>query len=319
MTIIAGIDEAGYGPVLGPLVISVVALDVPDDKANCSLWDLLKDAISDGLHGRKQRLAVCDSKKLYSTRNGVKPLEDAVLSFLGVKGVKIASFYQLLNSLSCFDREVIDGYPWYTQKDYALPFATSEAVFVNYIDLLQHSLAKHGIRFSHAASCVVAVREFNEQVRSCGNKSTVLFNNSIKHVAKLLKESNGNVELLIDKQGGRNTYSHLLQKYFPGKEIKILGESSEVSSYVISGKKRSIKISFAEKGETVSLAAALASIFSKYIRDLFMVLENRYWLQLLPGLKPTAGYYTDAQRYLSQIEQVRREKGICDDILIRIK
>jgi len=246
-------------------------------------------------------------------------VEDAILSFLGIKGLKIASFYQLLDALSCFNREVIDGYPWYAQNDYALPFATNESVFLNYIDLLQHSMAKHGIRFSHVGSCVVTVREFNEQVRATGNKATVLFNNSIKHIAKLLKESSGNIDLLIDKQGGRNEYSFLLKKHFPGKEMQVLKESSEVSSYVIRGKKRSIKISFVEKGETVSLAAALASMFSKYIRELFMVLENRYWLQLLPGLKPTAGYYKDAQRYLSQIEHMRKQKGINDDILIRIK
>ena len=51
MTIIAGIDEAGYGPLLGPMVVTITAFDVPDEKAKCSLWDLLNDAVSNDLKG----------------------------------------------------------------------------------------------------------------------------------------------------------------------------------------------------------------------------------------------------------------------------
>jgi len=67
------------------------------------------------------------------------------------------------------------------------------------------------------------------------------------------------------------------------------------------------------------MAVALASIFSKYVRELFMHLENQYWLQFVPSLKPTAGYYTDALRFLSQIADVRKKEAIQDNILIRIK
>mgnify|MGYP001551593101 CR=1 FL=1 len=51
--IIAGIDEAGYGPLLGPLVVSATALEVPwtdelpidvDDLPCC--WKLLKEAVA---------------------------------------------------------------------------------------------------------------------------------------------------------------------------------------------------------------------------------------------------------------------------------
>jgi hypothetical protein len=67
------------------------------------------------------------------------------------------------------------------------------------------------------------------------------------------------------------------------------------------------------------MPVALASIFSKYIRELFMRLENQYWLHFIPGLKPTAGYYKDAQRFLSQIAHVKQREAIHDDILIRVK
>jgi hypothetical protein len=50
-----------------------------------------------------------------------------------------------------------------------------------------------------------------------------------------------------------------------------------------------------------------------------MRLENEYWLQFMPDLKPTAGYYSDAQRFLSQIVHVKKKEAIQDNILIRIK
>ena len=78
-------------------------------------------------------------------------------------------------------------------------------------------------------------------------------------------------------------------------------------------------LSFVEKGEESCMAVALASLFSKYVRELFMRLENQYWLQCMPGLKPTAGYYEDAHRFLSQIAPVMREQAIQEDILIRIR
>jgi ribonuclease HII len=82
---------------------------------------------------------------------------------------------------------------------------------------------------------------------------------------------------------------------------------------------KQMKVSFVEKGEDMCMSVALASMFSKYIRELFMRLENQYWLQLLPGLKPTAGYYSDAQRFLAQIAHMKQKESIQDDILIRIK
>lgn len=319
MAVIAGIDEAGYGPVLGPMVITVVAFDVPNEKAECSLWELLKDAISLEFKGRKQRLTIQDSKKLYNIRNGLKPLEDGVLSFLRSKGLKITSFYQLLNSLSCNNTDMLDRYPWYAGKDHPLPLVTSDSAILNYTDLLRYAFNKQGVQFFHASSCVITVQEFNEQVRLSGNKAVVVFNNCATLVSRLWSLCDDNIWLIVDKQGGRNTYTELLKDQLPLAEIRVLKESARVSTYEIAGKNRKMEISFVEKGESICMAVALASMFSKYIRELFMRLENQFWLQFIPGLKPTAGYYSDAQRFLAQIAHVKQREAIQDDILIRIK
>ena len=319
MTIVAGVDEAGYGPTLGPMVVTVIAFDVPDEKADSSLWDLLKDAIADDLKNRKQRLAVRDSKKLYNAKKGLKPLEEAVLSFLWLRDLKITSFYQLLMGLSCFNADVIANYPWYANKDYPLPLVTNFSAILNHVDLLKYAMDKHGVRFCYASTCVVTVGEFNDHVRSSGNKSIVLFNICARLISGLWSDFRGDINLIVDKQGGRNSYYSLLRNRLSLTDIKVLKESNKISTYVVADAERKMEVSFVEKGEDTSMATALASMFSKYVRELFMRLENEYWLQFMPDLKPTAGYYSDAQRFLSQIAHVKKKEAIQDNILIRIK
>lgn len=319
MTIIAGIDEAGYGPLLGPMVVTITAFDVPEEKAKCSLWDLLNDAISNDLKGKGQRLTVRDSKRLYNAQKGLKPLENAVLSFLWSKDLKTTSFYQLLKNLSCHHPGTIAGYPWYAGKDYPLPLATSVSAVLNYADVLKYALDKQGVKFCYASTCVVTVQEFNEQVRVTGNKSVVLFNTCAALISRLWNNFKDNISLIVDKQGGRNNYAELLKGCLPKVDVKILKEGAKVSTYEVVDGQRKMEISFMEKGEDTCMAVALASIFSKYVRELFMHLENQYWLHLVPNLKPTAGYYTDALRFLSQIADVRKKEAIQDNIVIRIK
>ncbi|MEP9410906.1 MAG: hypothetical protein HRF42_05785 [Candidatus Brocadia sp.] len=319
MVVIAGIDEAGYGPALGPMIVTVVAFDVPEEKADYSLWELLKDAVSDRRKARRQQLTVRDSKKVFHTRDGLKALEDAVLSFLWIKGLMTTSFFQLLRSLSCYNSDVIAQYPWYADMDFPLPLTTNISAIANYADMLRYALRKHNMQFSYVSSCVVTVHEFNEQVRSFGNKSVVLFNNCAVLISRLWNLYDGDICLIVDKQGGRNTYTNLLKERLPTADIEVLTEGAKISTYEAIGTSKTMKISFVEKGEDMCMAVALASMFSKYIRELFMRLENQYWVQLLPGLKPTAGYYRDAQRFLAQIARVKQREAILDDILIRIK
>ena len=67
------------------------------------------------------------------------------------------------------------------------------------------------------------------------------------------------------------------------------------------------------------LQVALASMTSKYLRELAMLAFNQYWCDRVPNLRPTAGYPQDARRFKAQIRSAQTSLGIDDRSLWRAK
>jgi len=321
MPIIAGIDEAGYGPKIGPFVLSSVVMDIPakhDNEAN--IWHILEDAISDKVQKRGNRIVVNDSKKVYSQKSGLRLLEETVLSFVwGTKG-QVTKFSDLLRILSNHDEEVFDKYPWYKGKDIDLPVASNVSAILNYADLVKHTINSQDANMLDVKSIFLCAKEINTQIELKGNKSLLLFDNS----AKLLNEifecfGEREPKVLIDKHGGRNYYHKLLAESFEGCEVNSVSEGNTISTYKIGNGRRKMNVSFVEKADSKYFPPALASMFSKYIRELFVRLFNAYWQDKVQDIKPTAGYPEDAKRFLGQIQNTKNKLGISDDILVRVK
>ena len=76
---VVGIDEAGYGPNLGPLVQAAVALYLPDD--DLAGWETLKPVVRRCGEKADGRLLIDDSKKVY-TSGGLEALERGVWSIM---------------------------------------------------------------------------------------------------------------------------------------------------------------------------------------------------------------------------------------------
>src|SRR5277367_138378 len=88
--IIAGIDEAGYGPLLGPLVVSAtafeldgVALEVDSGEAlpPVCMWRALRSVVAKKGPAKQGRVLVADSKVVHNLAEGNKLLERGVLAF----------------------------------------------------------------------------------------------------------------------------------------------------------------------------------------------------------------------------------------------
>ena len=126
------------------------------------------------------------------------------------------------------------------------------------------------------------------------------------------------LSVICDKHGGRNRYQHLIAEYFPEWLIEIHGESRAESVYRFGPSEGRIEIRFRTKAEAC-LPVALASMASKYLRELAMKAFNAFWRARIEGLRPTAGYPQDARRFRAEIAPIQSDLGIEDSVLWRTK
>ncbi|MEM1012610.1 MAG: hypothetical protein AAGI46_10385, partial [Planctomycetota bacterium] len=54
----------------------------------------------------------------------------------------------------------------------------------------------------------------------------------------------------------------------------------------------------------------LASMIAKYLRERYMERFNAFFQSVDSGLKPTAGYWSDAQRFLKDAEGAMDARGV---------
>ncbi len=80
MTLVIGVDEAGYAPNLGPLVIGITAWRVADAEFN--FFRALRGCVQPNGSGSSHKLVVADSKSVYRSGGPLAPLEQTVFSLL---------------------------------------------------------------------------------------------------------------------------------------------------------------------------------------------------------------------------------------------
>jgi len=102
-------------------------------------------------------------------------------------------------------------------------------------------------------------------------------------------------------------------------ELEVISEQEGRSEYRLRRGPHLVRIIFTEKAEAQCMPVAIASMLSKYLRECLMHRFNAYWKTHLPNLEPTAGYYTDGERFLRDIASKRAELGIRDEELVRCR
>lgn len=318
--VLAGVDEAGLGPVLGPLVVAGVAMVGPRGE---DPWKLLRPVVC-RRHSKKGKIRVADSKKVNQGLHGRQYLERTVLSFWGaLKGDLPATLAELLEEAGV-PLAPLERCPWYHHLDLPLPLDNDRDELELKSHLLARTMEKKQIHVQHMALRPVDAAEFNDLIAETDNKSLAHFHAYSAVIAELLRfiEGEEDAHLVADRCGGRFRYRPGLEKHLPGRRIQILEEHPEFSSYLIHHKGNHhtpVRISFAARGEDRAFPTALASCAAKYVRELMMECLNRWFSSRIPGLRRTAGYYVDGNRFLEEVESITTRRDFPMEWLRRVR
>ncbi len=320
MLVYAGIDEAGYGPMLGPLCLGCTAfvLNEYDPRQGApDLWRILNRAVCRRPRDRRHRIAIEDSKKLKGANAGavhpLRALERGVLSLRLTQGESSATDDALFDRLGLEPPTV----PWYGSST-TLPVAVDADELRIAAARLRRVMDNAGVACSLMRCEVIGAGDFNRQVASMHTKASV----NICGVMRLIDEvwrsyKDDHPRVIVDRQGGRTKYLRILQLSFDGAQVRIVAEDEGQSRYHLVRDGSEITLSFVRAAESQHLPVALASMIAKYVRELLMLRLNRFFQQQLPELRATAGYVKDARRYLVESEPVIQRLGLERTALVR--
>jgi len=271
-----GIDEAGYGPLIGPL--SVVGIAV-----RCEDHATLKKAF------RRAKTGAADSKRVHTPGDisGIEAVALPAIHWLtGQCPESAAACFALVGERS----ESLAAFPWLADAGAVrLPVGSSTISPWQVREVEPLGLSGH----------IIQVPAYNAILAGGLNKADMELQ-AVGAVLVALGAHGGDADITVDRLGGRRYYRDFLQTHWPDAMVLIEQEEVLISAYQICGSMQQ-RVRFCVDGEEQSLLTAIASCIAKYVRELHMYLLNRFWCAQVPTLKLTAGYVLDGRRWLDEL------------------
>jgi hypothetical protein len=342
--LLIGIDEAGYGPKIGPLCHGYCAFRCPEqneqagqkDSAPPDLWALLHPSAMK-FPAFEGSIPVDDSKRIHTADRSLKALTHGVRSFLDClppesKPAILDDLYSAL--LSIIDRSRLEEDAWAAAKSETTEAPEPEKPVSKRsgkknklpepppenIPPLKDALANAEVSILSIGARAMSAKHYNSALKS-GNKADVSWTVIVEQLESLLRlaQPGESVYISIDRQGGRKFYAGRMGNLFAGSMPWVESETPHQSVYKIEHDGRTIRVAFLVNADGLHFPVALGSMAAKLTRELCMRRLNAYFKSHEPTLKPTAGYYGDASRFLRETKALRKKLGIDNEHLIRMK
>jgi len=203
--------------------------------------------------------------------------------------------------------------PWYHGRT-TLPLAAMFEQIESGAAKLRKSLDGAAVCWGPIYSVIINTPEFNALVDRFGSKGAVLATGLLQLLRSCLAHEPAiDALVVVDKHGGRNFYGPMLQELSPDCWVVPLEERMERSAYEIRWPGRTVRVVIRPEADGTSFEVALASIVSKYLRELCMEEFNEYWRGHVPDVKRTAGYPGDSTRFLEDIRPALERMNVAMD------
>jgi hypothetical protein len=271
------------------------------------------------------RLVVADSKVVFQrNRAGEQRLEATALAFLAALdplGRWPASGAALLASAPRElrpDAGVLARHPWYARLPDRLPLVVPPDVLARASARLVETLDRAATPLLDAGLRAVPAGELNASYDRTASKALTLWH-KVAEVLEYLWEryAERGLHVVVDRQGARKRYAPLLQSLFPRASLVIEQETDTRCAYLLGARARTMRVEFTVRADERWFPVALGSCLAKYARELCMGAFNGYFTTLQPDLRPTAGYVTDARRWMDEARPALRRADLAPRVLVR--